>query len=95
MKRILGAALALACSAGMALAQAQCGPLDGALAHFRDNYGERLVMRLEEEQRSLFVLVNDQTQSWTMLAVNEEANFACYLASGNGVPVAEPIGWAL
>ena len=95
MKRILGAALAAVFVATAAFSQGQnCAPLDMMLEGFAEKYGERVVMVLKARENDFFVLVNDQSQSWTVLAVLP-GGMACVVSVGEGVPTMLPIGLAL
>ena len=75
-------------------AQQQCGPVAGMEEHFANEYGERVVFEAVAEDTSIVVfLVNDQTQTWTIVV--HDGVLACMVASGSGINVLLPTGAAL
>lgn len=77
-------ALAALCVALPASAQAPCGPSDKVLPLIENNkYKERPVFEGATQTGAFITLyLNQQTGSWTMVAVNPESNMACITSGG-------------
>lgn len=81
--------LAAALAATPAAAQQVCVPTDQAMIELFSGYGElpRVAM-LVATGNVVQVLVNPETQTWTMLITDGEQS--CVVASGQGFLVVEP-----
>ena len=91
MKTLLATAAILL--AFPAMAQQNCGPVEGMAEHFEDNFGERVIYEAVDDQGTILVfLVNDQTQSWTL--VIHDGVIGCIVSAGSGVLMI-PTGLAL